>query len=262
MAGGPASRRTAATRVPVALRRLLDPVAAVGLLTVVPLPRRIDRRPAATTIAGFAPVGLALGGVLAAVDAGLRPVLATAPRAALLLTILAVLSGGMHLDGLMDAADGLFAGGTATRRLEIMRDSRVGAFGVAAAALLLLTQFTALAALEHGRTQAILVAIAASRVAGALTLAMAVPARSDGLGSDFAVSGRRTGAALALAAVTLVATVLVGVRGVACVGAVALAAAMVTIVFNRRVGGITGDGHGGVVELSLAVALLALAARP
>jgi adenosylcobinamide-GDP ribazoletransferase len=260
MARGPAARRGATARVP--LRRLLDPLAAAGLLTVVPLPGRIDRRPAAATIAGFAPVGLALGGVLGGIDAGLAPVLATAPRTALLLAVLAVLTGGMHLDGLMDAADGLFGGATPARRLEIMRDSRVGAYGVAAAALVLLIQFAALASVEHARIQTIVVAVGASRVAGALTLALAAPARGDGLGSAFAVAGRRTGGALALAAVTLAATVLAGMRGVACAAAVALAGALVVLVFNRRVGGMSGDGHGGAVEVSLAVALLALAARP
>jgi adenosylcobinamide-GDP ribazoletransferase len=236
-------------------------LAALGLLTVAPLPRLAHRPPSAATLAGFAGAGLLLGGALAGLEAALAPVLPVAPRAAVLLAALAVLSGGMHLDGLADCADGLLGGATAEERLAIMRDSRVGGFGVAAVVAVVLCEYAALGAIGGARLQALVVAVTASRAATALALGVSTPARADGLGRAYSVPHRGAGALVAVTTAAVVGGLLLGLRGLIAVGATLLVAPAVAALARRRVGGMTGDGFGAVAELGLAVALLCLCAR-
>jgi len=242
-------------------RALWQALGAVGLLSVLPLPRRAHGLPSAVTLAAFAPAGLLLGAVVAGLELALAPVLPVAPRSAVLLAGLLLLSGGMHVDGLMDSADGLFGARDPARRLAIMRDSRVGAFGVAAAGTVLLVQYAALSAVAGQRWTAVLVSVGLSRAASALALGIARPARTDGLGSVFSVPRRLAGGVVAALAAAAVAVGLGGWHGVAAAGVALLATLAVVAVFRRRVGGMSGDGFGAVVELSLAGALLCFAAH-
>lgn len=234
---------------------------ALGLLSVMPLPAAAHRRPGAITLAAFPAVGALLGGILAGLDAGLAPVLGVPVRSALLVAALAGLSGGLHLDGLADTADGLAAGGTAQRRLEVMADSRTGAVGAAAVSLVLIVDTVALAGIATQRLQAVVAAAVASRAAAAVALAVSGPARTTGLGVAFAPR-RRGWAGVAAVAVSggagwALASVRGGVSAAVAVG-VALA---VSWVFACRVGGMTGDGCGAVVELALTGSLVCLGAR-
>lgn len=240
---------------------LLDAASAAALLTAVPLPRRLYRLPSAATTAAFGLVGLALGGLVGAVDTGLAPVLAPLPRAALAVAFLALLSGGLHLDGLADTVDGLAARGPRQRRLEAMRDSRVGAVGAAAVAVVVALEVAALAALGSQRLAALVVAGGCSRTAGAIALAAAPPAQPDGLGHLFAVAHVRPAALAALATVAACGVGLYGWRGLVAAGVAAGVGAATAIGLRRAVGGITGDGCGAAVELAFAAALLSLGAR-
>lgn len=234
---------------------------ALAFLTVVPLPRRAHGLPTAVTLACFAPAGLLIGGTLAALELAFAPVLPVAARSAVLLAVLVGLGGAMHLDGLMDSADGLFGARDPARRLEIMGDSRVGGYGVAAAAAVVLVQYAGLSAIAGARPLALLTCVGLSRAASAFALGIARPARAEGLGTVFSVPGRVAAGAVALAVAAVVTVVLDGWRGV---GAAAVAVAVVVAVvavFRRRVGGMTGDGFGAIVELSLAGGLLCLAAH-
>jgi adenosylcobinamide-GDP ribazoletransferase len=235
-------------------------VAALGLLTVAPLPRFAHRPPSAATVAAFAAAGLLLGGAAAGVEAALAPVLPVAPRDALLLAALALFSGGMHLDGLADCADGLLGGATPEERLAIMRDSRTGGFGVAAVVVVVLAEYAALGTLGTPRLQSLVVAVTASRAAAALALGISTPAREDGLGRAYAVPHRGAGAVVAVAVAAAAGGLLLGVRGLVAVAATLLVAPAVAALCRRRVGGMTGDGFGAVAELGVAVALLCLCA--
>jgi adenosylcobinamide-GDP ribazoletransferase len=256
-AGEPA--RAAAIR---AGNPLWEAAGALGLLSVVPLPRRAHGLPTAVTLAAFGPAGWLLGGALAGVEVALAPVLPVAARSALLLGVMAALSGAMHLDGLMDSADGLFGAREPGRRLEIMRDSRVGAFGIAAALCVVLLQYGALSAVSgSGRTLGLIAASGISRAASALALGIARPARADGLGNVFAVPHRTAAGVVAMAVAWGAAVGLSGWRGAAAAGVAAGLAVAVVALFRRRVGGMSGDGFGAIVELSFAGALLCLAAH-
>lgn len=240
---------------------LWEALGAVGLLSVLPVPRRAHGLPSAVTLVAFAPAGLLLGALVGGLELALAPVLPVAPRSAVLLGALLLLSGGMHLDGLMDSADGLFGGRDPARRLEIMRDSRVGAYGVAAAGAVLLVQYAALSAVTGQRWTVVIVAVGLSRAASALALGVARPARADGLGSVFSVPRRLAGGTAAALVAAAAAVALGGWHGAAAVGVALLATVAVVAVFRRRVGGMSGDGFGAVVELSLAGALLCFAAH-
>ncbi len=133
---------------------LLDFGLAWRLLTVVPLPLIPDvtERPAGRAAAYFPLVGAILGLGLAGAAWLARGWLPEPVGAALLLALWAGLTGLLHLDGFMDSYDGLLPPRDPARRLEIMKDSRVGAFGVVGVILLLLVKYSALLVLVGGES--------------------------------------------------------------------------------------------------------------
>jgi adenosylcobinamide-GDP ribazoletransferase len=128
---------------------LIALLVALQFLTISPAiikrvftPRELGRA------TGFFPlVGLLIGFILLAANLLLAHIFAAGIRAALVLALWILLSGGLHLDGFLDACDGLLGGYTPESRLEIMRDERVGAFALAGGILLLLVKYSALLAL-------------------------------------------------------------------------------------------------------------------
>lgn len=196
--------------------------------------------------------------------AGLPPLVS----AALALAALAATTGAFHEDGLADCADAL-GGYTVERRLDIMKDSRVGAFGALALAFTVLLRAGALAALLNVSVEAAVLAFLGAaglaRVAGLLPLTFLPPARADGFGPlaqqrGPALAAAWIGAGLcalipALADATLARAMLAGALGVA--------AAALTIPFARaRFGGATGDVAGAAEQFCEIAFLLTLAARP
>lgn len=237
-----------------------DPLHAVGLLTRLPVPvdparaaARGGRGAWAWPLAGLVPGGAAAA-ILAA-GGGLPPGVA----AALALGAMVILTGALHEDGLADAADGFWGGADPARRLEIMRDSRIGTYGAAALILSSLLRWSALAALAAaGAWAGALVAAVASRAAMTAVAALLPHARPGGLSASVGRPGRDAalGAAalgvlacgLAPEAALATATLLVALT----VGAAALARA--------KVGGQTGDVLGAVQVAAECAALAALAA--
>lgn len=221
------------------------------------------------------PVALPVAALLIALPAVLALALAVWLRldpllaAALAVAALAVATGAMHEDGLADTADGLWGGATRERRLEIMRDSRIGAYGAVAAMLSLLLRVAALAAiLKTGGLDAALgaLAIAAmiSRVEAVRLLAVLPPARADG--ASAAVG--RPGVGVAVASIAL-ALVMAAALAILCrlpllglLLALALSAASVSLLIGtarRHLGGQTGDVAGAAQQLSEIALYLGLA---
>jgi adenosylcobinamide-GDP ribazoletransferase len=228
---------------------------AVAFLTRVPVGRRplteddVARGAALFPLVGAA-VGAAVGGTAVLLDPTLPPLLA----AALAVAAELVLTGALHVDGLADTADALGAA-TRERALEIMRDSRIGAFGACAVAVDLLVRTAAVAALlERGGALVSLTAAGALGRAAILPLAALLPyARPTGglserIGVPAAVLGGAAAVGLALA--------LAGWTGAAMIGAAALMTALLGIAYRRRFGGITGDLLGAAVEVTVAASLL------
>ena len=209
-------------------------------------------------------VGLLLGLLLVGLEWGCGEVFPDYLSAAVLLVSLIVVNRGLHLDGLMDTCDGIFGGFTPERRLEIMRDSQVGAFGVAGAAGILLLKYGALVSLLElsgsGIAWSLLLFPMLSRWSMVVALGAFPYVRSQGLGSPFHQGGIAW--PTALAGVTAIAgAVLLG--SIAGAGMFA-GATLITWVLGRSVaaklGGLTGDSYGAINEVIEMLALMAVVA--
>ena len=215
-------------------------------------------------------VGLGYGLLLAG-GAALCGLLGIAPllTAALLVSTLAVGNRFLHLDGLMDVCDGILGGHSVERRLEIMRDSRVGAFAVAGAGCVLLVKYGALAVLLGNELRAVwpmlLLFPTVSRWTMTLLLTAFPYGRHQGIGTAFAGGGRPwTATLLALLTALAVGFAVGGPGGVGILaGASALALLFGYWASRQLGGGLTGDCYGAaneIVETATLVALVALTA--
>lgn len=225
--------------------------AAVGLLTIVPVGGRELRAGSERGAGLWLPLVGALVGIVAAGAYGLgEALLGSGYGAALALTISAILTGGLHHDGLADSADALGVRGDRARRLAVMRESGIGAFGALALIAFALLATAALARLSP--PDAVIALIAGhtlGRWAALAQLAFVAPARADGLGATFAADrvGFAIGSVVALAIALVAGGILAGLCAVA---AAALAAAAIALLADRSIGGRTGDTLGAAVLVS------------
>ena len=179
------------------------------------------------------------------------------PSLALVLSTAASLlaTGALHEDGFADTCDGLGGGATRERALEIMRDSRLGAYGAAGLGLILAAKVLALSAAPPATIPWLLIAAhAASRSSAVLVIATSAYVRDAGIAKPVAEAIRPGSLALALATgaaavcalftVAAPAVVLAGFAGLAA-GHLAMRAA-----YERKLGGYTGDCLGGVQQMS------------
>ena len=188
--------------------------------------------------------------------------------AGLALTALVLATGAFHEDGLADSADGLGGGVTRQRKLEILKDSRIGTFGGAALVLSLGLRWTALMAIDaaQGPLAAALaiVAIAALSRIVALIPAMALePARAEGAAQAAGAPSRSSfiiGMALGIALSGLLVIEAIGaLRWLCAVVAAVLGACAMTWIAKRQIGGQTGDIAGASQQIAEIMFLLALA---
>jgi adenosylcobinamide-GDP ribazoletransferase len=247
---------------------------AVGLLTIVPVrpPETIGRREAraAMLLAPFAVLPIALAAALVgwgATRLGVPPVLA----GVVVVAVLAFGTRAMHLDGLADTTDGLGSGKDAGRALEIMRRGDIGPMGTVALVLALAMQAVAAGALlgrPFGWLQ-LVVLVCLSRAALLFGCVAGVPAaRPDGLGALVAGSVGASAAVLSwlvgLAAVLGVATLTGQAIWVPAAGVALAVLACLSLVLRcvRRLGGVTGDVLGALVEVCATVLLVTATAWP
>lgn len=241
-------------------------VAAVSFLSVLPMPGKTrlfaseDAAPPLLVGSAYFPlVGLLLGLLLWLLVLVFTPLVPQLALAGLLVVALVLLTGGLHLDGLMDTCDGLFGGATRERKLEIMRDSRVGSFGVLAGACVLLLKFAFFASLrEHSLPLALLVILPSARWAMVLALRIFPGARSTGLGAAFRRAA--TTERLVLASIVALAIVLIAAQWIGLIVWATASATTLVLGFwmTRSIGGLTGDCYGAIEEVVEVVALLVL----
>ncbi|MFL9659742.1 adenosylcobinamide-GDP ribazoletransferase [Streptomyces sp. PB17] len=246
---------------------------AFGTLTVLPVKVTRWDRPAARGGMLWAPLAGLTVGVLAAGTGLLLLALGAGPLLAAVATasVPAVLTRGLHLDGLADTADGLGSGKPAEDALRIMKQSDIGPFGVLTLLFTLLAQVAALAQAYDGSwtrgALAAVVSATAARLALTTAARAGVPAaRPEGLGA--AVAGVvPAGAALAAAAGVTLAGAAAGaylgpydaLRTALAVACAVAAAELLLRHCVRRFGGVTGDVFGGVAETAATTALVVLA---
>lgn len=239
---------------------LRDVPLACGLLSRLPIPVDADFASARGARAAWAYplagglVALIAGGIGAlALMAGLPPSVA----AGLVLAGQVILTGAMHEDGLADSADGLWGGWTKERRLEIMKDSRIGSYGVLALILSLLLRCSALTALGPSLLPVLLAAALLSRAAMVGLMTELPNAREGGLSRSVGRPGRRTawaGTGIALG----LSLVIVGPAALPFALAAGLAGLGCAAIAQAKIGGQTGDILGASQQVC-EIAILAVA---
>lgn len=233
--------------------------AAFGFLTVVGRGAAPDARAAGWFGVVGATVGLAVGGAWW----GASELWPVAVAATLAMAVDLVVTGALHVDGLADTGDGLLPHADRERRLEIMRMSDVGAFGLAVVAVVLIARVVALGSMEPEVT--LVVALwATSRACAAVALVTLPYARAEGIASSFMGRDRLlvVGAAtVSVGATAVLAGLVVGVAGWVSVPAAALAGGAVLWLAMRRIGGFTGDVLGAAIVVAETVGLIVASAR-
>lgn len=230
---------------------------ALAFLTTWPIsiPEGIEAGELGRAAAWFPFIGLAMGGVLWGLDVVLPMVMPPSVVGVLLVAAWIGLSGGLHLDGLADCCDGLFVSAPHARRLEILRDTGVGAFAIVGVTLLLLAKAMSAGVLADSR--GLLLAPVLGRWV-VLPLARGPAARGEGLGAtlraELTVRQMLPGLVLAV-----LLSFLSGWRGVAAFMAVHLMALGWHRLAKARLGGHTGDVLGAACELAEVTVLLAFA---
>lgn len=220
--------------------------------------------PSARAMTWFPLVGAGLGAALGAVWVAAESAWPAPVAAAIVLAADLALTGALHFDGLADSADGLLPHLTPERRLEVMAQPDVGAFGVAVVVVALLLRWVALAALAPDvRLLAALWCV--GRAAMASTAALGSYARPGGLASAF-VDGQRRRATAASAAVGVAVAFALALwwhipAGGAAVATALVAAGGAVALARRRIGGFTGDVLGATGVASETAGLLVAAAR-
>jgi adenosylcobinamide-GDP ribazoletransferase len=238
---------------------------AFQFLTIIPVPFRFryEKEDLGRSTAFFPLVGLAIGGLLAGTDRLISPRIAPPLCDALLITLLALITGALHLDGLADVCDGLAARGGRERFLAVMKDSQVGAVGAAGLVLGILLKWQALAAIPGElKWQALLFFPALARFGQVLTMTGARHARQDGLGTSIAQGTGVVTLLVASATVVVAGWYLLGLKGAVPLAAVCLLTCAGRMFFRRTLGGLTGDTIGCLSELNEILALVVLSALP
>ena len=245
------------------VRIVRPPAAALAFLTLLPLGRlELDERDVARGAPLFPVVGALIGAAVALVGIGLEDTLTPFLAAGIAVAFEALVTGGIHLDALADASDGLGAR-TRARALEVMGEGPVGAFGATSLIVDLVLKTGAIAALLA--TDDILVVVAVAMALGRaapLVLALALPYARSGEGSGRILTDRTSVWSLGggLALVLVLATALLGLQAVALLAGAAVATLLVAVTGRRRLGGVTGDVLGAGIELATTGSLLAAVA--
>jgi adenosylcobinamide-GDP ribazoletransferase len=252
------------------LQKLLDQykelAAAIRFISIIPIPGSAqlfytdESNPQLFFGSTYFPiVGLLLGLILYLITILAGPYIPSLALAAILVVGLVILTGGLHLDGLMDTCDGILGGTDRESKLEIMRDSRVGSFGVLGGVCVLLLKFAFLASLNlHQLSLAFFIVLPISRWAMILAVYWFPSARSNGLGATFwqtVTGGHVILAGIIALLVAAIAGHLLGIilwlgGGVFALGLGAL--------ITRNIGGLSGDSYGAIVEFTDVMLLLLL----
>lgn len=241
---------------------------ALGFLTVIPHPfrsRHVGTVDVGRSLGYFPAVGLVIGLLLAGVYSLSNLLFPTAVTSAIVLVALVLITGGLHLDGFADTCDGTASHRTAEERLRIMRDSRVGAFGVIGVFLLLLVKYVSLASLSGSLAVITLVLMPIVSRWVMVYAVVAYPyARASGLGQafkEYATWGRFVVATVIAGAATLGLTRWAGFTSFYLLAPAIMLAAWIIAVgmgnyLKGKLSGLTGDTYGAINEVSEALVLV------
>jgi len=230
---------------------------AMAFLTVIRLPGTKNTTHA-DSILFFPIIGLFIGGLLVGVDYVGSLIFSNELRALIDVLFLATITGGLHLDGLADSADGFFSHKNKTRILEIMRDSRMGPMGGLALIFCLLFKTAGIESIEYSIAwPLLLVAPSISRFALVTGLVLMHNARGpESLGANFYQKGNYK--FMVTGFVPAAILILWNPQSAVSVLSIALITIfMVLTYFNKRIGGVTGDTLGALSEITETIIFIA-----
>jgi adenosylcobinamide-GDP ribazoletransferase len=230
--------------------------AALQFLTIFPTPLRheVTAKTSGQSLTYFPLVGLILGAILLGLHYGLTLILPPPVVNALLVIALVILTGAHHLDGFIDTCDGVIAGKSKKERLAIMSDSKVGAFGIVGAILLLLLKYASLSSASI--LPSLLLMPTLSRWAMVGIIFTFPYAKSSGMGLAFKQGASWQRLTISTAIALIAAVVLLKWWGLVLVVTLGLIAFGIASYFRSRLGGLTGDNYGAINELAEVLVLL------
>ena len=236
-------------------------LAALQFLTRVPI--RLRREPSLSkTVAWFPVAGALIGAAVGGVAAGMWHITSPLVAAAVAVTIGLLITGAFHEDGLGDVADAFGGGWTVERRLEILKDSRHGTYGVAAICASIVLRIISLGAMP-GPLDMFTAAIAAHTMARVAALGMAGSmqlASNTGLGADYGRSTSPLRATIGCIAGLAITVLVVGWWAAPLAGAALVAATATGLLARRKIGGISGDVLGAAEQVAECLCLVVLSA--
>lgn len=229
---------------------MISIIAAFQFLTISPtlIKRMFTSQEMGWAVAWFPLVGVALGASLYGVNYSAQLIFPTPVSAALTLFAWVIFTRAFHLDGFMDSCDGLFGGWTPERRLEIMKDSRMGAFGVAGGILVLLTEYAALQT-PINLFPALMLSTTLGRWASPLVIYAFPYAREDGLGIEMKRNVGIKEIILATLITAITAWLVSGWIGFLLMLGAAVMGFLIAFYAMRLLSGLTGDIYGTVTTL-------------
>jgi adenosylcobinamide-GDP ribazoletransferase len=253
---------------------------AIRFLTLIPLPFMPPttgddyEKTIARSMAWFPAVGLLIGAIGCAAGLVAGALWNDLARAVAVVVVIGLVTSGLHLDGLSDTFDAMMSWRPRERKLEIMKDSRVGAMGALALIAVILLKVTFVAAAGDDWSRAVLLATTLGRWADLYGIFFFPAAREGGLGRNFRNFTRRGDFAFATAQMIIIVAGVSGfgmapeawpsalLRGAVACGLVLLAAHVIFARWTKALGGLTGDTYGAMCEIAEVVALAAMSARP
>ncbi|PGL71816.1 adenosylcobinamide-GDP ribazoletransferase [Bacillus sp. AFS055030] len=196
-------------------------------------------------------VGVLFGLILVSFNAGISIVLDKEATAFLILLVYLFLTGGLHFDGVADTSDGIFSHRSKERILEIMKDSRIGAFGVISLIVLFLGDWLFL---SKSTSFAIFLFPIIGRCNALFTCRVSTYARNEGFGSQFIIEAKKSNSLFVLIVyVLLICVSSILMNELAIILAVCMTFIFITFItkrINQKLGGITGDVIGFTIEVS------------
>ncbi|MFQ3662042.1 MAG: adenosylcobinamide-GDP ribazoletransferase [Chloroflexaceae bacterium] len=237
---------------------------AIRFLTIIPQPwlPPVHERSAVMAIPWFPAAGFLIGALLALIGWIAGWFWSELIVATLIVVSWGVITGGLHLDGLSDTFDAVLSWRAPERKLEIMKDSRIGAMGALALIAVLALKVALLTGSGAAWWQAALLAPVLGRWADCYGIFFFPAAAAGGLGRTFRDQVRRADVVVATATTVLLAGLVAGATGLAALLVVWGATHLIAGWWTRDLGGLTGDTYGALCEIAEVVALAALTTRP
>ena len=209
-----------------------------------------DKKRLGKSMTYFPIVGLILGGILVLVNWGFSILLAPLVADALTIIVLIILTGALHIDGLVDTIDGLAGGKSKEEILKIMRDSRVGAFGIVGVVSLIMLKLVLLHEIPlQIKKEAILLFPVIGRWAMVIASSLSVYARKEGTGKAFVDYCGRKELVMGSLFTLIIVGGLLKILGLELFFFILALTLLLTRFISKRIGGLTGDTLGAVNEI-------------